>query len=132
MQNNRLVTFHMCNSYECARCIPFTQLMLSKRGDGAFVKGKRPYWSHDEHFSPSEIPCYIREERKKLKVVDLQELRYFGGYGMKWRSGETRKQLTAEEKERLVNITPQPRTTQAQYLYVSNFRFYSINWSLFV
>ena len=95
--------------------------MLLKRGDGAFVKGKRPHWSHDEHFSPSKIPRYIWEERKKLKVVDLQELRYFGGYGMKWRSGQTRKELTAEEEERLVNIIPQPRTAQVQYSYVSNF-----------
>ena len=49
VQNNKLVTFHMRSCYDAVRCIPFTQLMIMKKGDGAFLKGKRPYWVTDDH-----------------------------------------------------------------------------------
>ena len=104
VQKNKLVTFHMRSWYDPARCIPFTQLMITKKCDGAFIKGKRPYWAMDDH--DRNVSEEVKKDRRKMRVVDLAELVWYGNFGMKWRHGEKRIRLSEEEKSNVVNITP--------------------------
>ena len=104
VQNNKLVTFHMRNCYNAVRCIPFTQLMITKKCDGAFIKGKRPYWAMDDH--DRNVSEEVKKDHREMPAVNLVELVWYRNFGMKWRHGEKRIRLSEEEKRNLVNITP--------------------------
>ena len=104
VQNNKLVTFRMRSCYDAVRCIPFTQLMIMKKCDGAFIKGKRPYWAMDDH--DRNISEEVKKDHREMPVVDLAELVWYGNFGVKWRHGEKRIRLSEEEKSNVVNITP--------------------------
>ena len=111
VQNNRLVTFHLRNVYDAGRCIPYTQFIITKTADGAFKRGKRPYWATEDHTEMNEnLSGRVKRERKDLYAVDLAELQWFGNFGMKWKAGERRKELSKKEKKITVNITPDEDT----------------------
>ena len=86
VQNKKLVTFMLKSYYECARCIPYTQLTITDKADGCFeVPEKQTHWLMDEKFD--NVSKEIRRERKRLHMVDLGELFYWGKFGMKWAAG---------------------------------------------
>ena len=41
VQNEKLVPFVIKNSYRCARCIPYTQITITEKGDGCFANPER-------------------------------------------------------------------------------------------
>ena len=104
VQNNKLITFHMRSCYNAARCILFTQLMIMKKCDGAYIKGKRPYWAMDEH--DRNVLEKVKKDCREMCAIDLAELVWYGHFGMKWRHGEKRIRLSEEEMGNVVNITP--------------------------
>ena len=111
VQNNRLVTFHLRNVYDAGRCIPYTQFIITRKADRAFVKGKRPYWATEDHMKMDEnLSESVKQERKELQAVDLAELQWLGTFGMKWKAGERQKELSKREKKITVNITPNEDT----------------------
>ena len=93
----------MRSCYDAARCIPFTQLMITKKCDGAFIKGKRPYWATDDH--DRNISEEVKDCRE-MPAINLAELVWYVNFGMKLRHGEKRIRLSEEEKRNVANITP--------------------------
>ena len=86
VQNKKLVTFILKSYYESARCIPYTQLTITDKADGCFeVPEKQTHWLMDEKFD--NVSKEIRREQKRLHMVDLGELFYWGKFGMKWAAG---------------------------------------------
>ena len=86
VQNKKLVTFMLKSYYESARCIPYTQLTITDKADGCFeYPEKQTHWLMDEKFD--NVSKEIRRERKRLHMVDLGELFYWGKFGMKWAAG---------------------------------------------
>ena len=123
VQNNKLVTFHMRSCYDTVTCIPFTQLIIMKKGDGAFIKGKRPYWAMDDH--ERNVSEEVKKDCREMPAVDLAELVWYGNFGMKQRHGEKRIRLSEEEKQNVPHITP-VTVRRSEFLYVSIFRFCNI------
>ena len=86
VQNKRLVSFLIKNSYRCAQCIPYTQLTVSESGNGCFaVPERNTHWLAKEKFS--SVWKETEDERSYLQMIDLAELKFWGEFGMKWKSG---------------------------------------------
>ena len=86
VQNKRLVSFLIKNLYRFARCIPYTQLTVLESGNGCFaVPELNTHWLAKEKFS--NVTKETEDERSYLQMIDLAELKFWGEFGMKWKSG---------------------------------------------
>ena len=86
VQNKTLVSFLIKNSYRCAQCIPYTQLTVSESGNGCFaVPERNTHWLAKEKFS--NVSKETEHERTYLQMIDLAELKFWGEFGRKWKSG---------------------------------------------
>ena len=100
VQNQKLVSFVIKNSSRCARCIPYTQITVTEKGDGCFADPERlTHWLSVEKLK--KISKESEEERKRLPMIDLMELKFWGEFGMHWRSG-SRYELKSKIKERSI------------------------------
>ena len=86
VQNKTLVSFLIKNSYRYAWCIPYTQLTVSKNGNGCFaVPERNTHWLAKEKFR--NVSKETEYERSYLQMIDLTELKFWGEFGMKWKNG---------------------------------------------
>ena len=86
VQNDRLVSFLIKNSYGSCRLIPYTQLTVTDNGSGMFGFPERfTHWLSIEKFV--HITKEVEDERKRLPMIDLAELRNWGEFGCHWLSG---------------------------------------------
>ena len=100
VQNQKLVSFVIKNSYRCARCIPYTQITITEKGDKCFANPERlTHWLSLEKFK--KISKETEDKRKTLPMIDLTELKFWGEFGMHWRSG-SRYEMTSKIKERSI------------------------------
>ena len=83
-----LVSFLIHEAYHSARFIPFVMLADTKRGNGCLGEDRdgRTRWlfTKREEVVEEMLPKWIQEMHKSNKMVDLNELRYFGKYGINY------------------------------------------------
>ena len=85
----------MCKVY------PFIlQITVTEKGDGCFANPERlMHWLSVEKFK--KISKETEDERKTLPMIDLTELKFWGEFGMHWRSGR-RYEVTSKVKQRSI------------------------------
>ena len=83
-----LVGFLIHEAYHSARFIPFVMLADTKRGNSWLGEDGdgRTRWLCTKMGEVVEemLPKWIKQMRKSKKMVDLNELRYFGKYGINY------------------------------------------------
>ena len=100
VQNKKLVSFVIKNVYRSARCIPYTQITVTEKGDGCFANPENlTHWLSIEKFN--EISNKSVLDRKTLPMIDLNELKFWGEFGMHWKSGN-KYEITEKIKQRSI------------------------------
>ena len=80
------MTFIIQNYYKCARFIPYVMLAVTKRGNGCLGADKdgATTWLTDR-LPEAMVPGSAEVMRTSLPMIDLNELEYFGRWGVDWK-----------------------------------------------
>ena len=86
VMGRRVVTFIIQNFYKGARFIPYLMLAVTQRGNGCLgtEEDGTTNWLTDS-LPEEKIPTAEAEAmRARLPMIDLNELEYFGRWGVDW------------------------------------------------
>ena len=84
----RLVGFLIHEAYNSARLIPYVMLADTKRGNGCLGEDgddtTRWLCTKRGQIREDVLPSWIQQMHQSKKMVDLNELRFFGKYGINY------------------------------------------------